>query len=258
MSQSALSHVAALWTDHLCRGEMVCNEKQPVGSSPAVCGAFVTASRYAVPMGAERRTSGRILFVAVAFEAGLGVAAVLAGLVLGYSPLGTFEWSGAALVSGLIATVPMLALFALCWRSDLTPVRRIRERLDELVPLLFGDRSLVTIALVSVAAGVGEELLFRGLLQGMLAGLLGAGPALLIASALFGLGHSITYGYVVLAGLIGAYLGSLWLMTGNLLVPITAHALYDFIAIVAMTRLGQDSSEPAISAESPPRYDEGD
>jgi membrane protease YdiL (CAAX protease family) len=38
--------------------------------------------------------------------------------------------------------------------------------------------------------------------------------------------------YLVLAGLIGLYLGGIWLATGNLLVPIIAHAMYDFVALV--------------------------
>jgi membrane protease YdiL (CAAX protease family) len=48
---------------------------------------------------------------------------------------------------------------------------------------------------------------------------------------LFGLLHPITPTYAVLAALMGAYLGGVWLASGNLLVPIVAHALYDFIAL---------------------------
>ena len=52
-----------------------------------------------------------------------------------------------------------------------------------------------------------------------------------MASLLFGIAHAITPAYLVLAALIGEYLGGLWLWTGNLLAPIIAHAGYDFIAL---------------------------
>jgi hypothetical protein len=35
----------------------------------------------------------------------------------------------------------------------------------------------------------------------------------------------------VLAAIVGIYLGAIWLLTGNLLVPIVAHAVYDFVAL---------------------------
>ena len=40
----------------------------------------------------------------------------------------------------------------------------------------------------------------------------------------------------MLAGLFGLYLGALWLLTGNLLVAIAAHAVYDFFALLYLVR----------------------
>jgi uncharacterized protein len=40
-----------------------------------------------------------------------------------------------------------------------------------------------------------------------------------------------------MAALMGAYLGWLWLLTGNLLTPIIAHAVYDLAALLVLTRL---------------------
>jgi uncharacterized protein len=48
--------------------------------------------------------------------------------------------------------------------------------------------------------------------------------------------HWITRTYALLAALVGLYLGGLWLWTGNLLVPIVAHALYDFVALIWILR----------------------
>ena len=38
-------------------------------------------------------------------------------------------------------------------------------------------------------------------------------------------------GIALLAGVVGLYLGGLYLLTGNLLVPIVVHALYDIVAL---------------------------
>jgi membrane protease YdiL (CAAX protease family) len=88
------------------------------------------------------------------------------------------------------------------------------------------------IVALALMAGVAEEALFRGLLQEGLAGPLGWLPALLLASALFGVVHWLTGLYALLAGAVGLYLGGLYLLTGNLLVPIVVHALYDVVALV--------------------------
>ena len=54
---------------------------------------------------------------------------------------------------------------------------------------------------------------------------------------MFGLAHSVTRTYAILATIIGLYFGWLWLATGNLLVPITTHAVYDFLALVYFVRI---------------------
>src|SRR5262249_38609530 len=99
-----------------------------------------------------------------------------------------------------------------------------------------GGCSLGELALISVAAGFGEEVLFRGLIQGELSERLGLGPALAISGTVFGLLHAITPGYVVLAGVMGAYLGWTWAASGSLVVPIVAHAVYDVLGLVVILR----------------------
>ena len=84
-------------------------------------------------------------------------------------------------------------------------------------------------------------MLFRGVLQeefaGWVHGSQGVVFGLLLASLLFGLLHCITPSYAPFAGLTGLYLGGLWLATHNLLVPIAAHGVYDFLALVYLTRV---------------------
>ena len=106
------------------------------------------------------------------------------------------------------------------------------QRIDRLVRQMFwqhmGHWKLWQFALIAALAGLGEELLFRGLLQLGLSTMLPVWLAVLTASVLFGLAHAATPTYCFLAFIISLYLGWLFVLTGNLLVPIAIHALYDF------------------------------
>jgi hypothetical protein len=90
---------------------------------------------------------------------------------------------------------------------------------------------------ISLMAGIGEEALFRGVIQTALAGRLPVWSAIAITAVLFGVVHWATAIYALLAGLIGAYLGLLYHLTDNLLAPIVTHALYDLAALSALARM---------------------
>jgi hypothetical protein len=184
----------------------------------------------------EPMPTSRLLTLAVLIEGGLGVLAWALGWVVGLSPGATLTWRSLDVGVGLAATMPMLVLFGVMARSRWRPLARIRRFLVRAVGMMFGSCSGLDLALIAAAAGIGEELLFRGLIQGALGRWLGAAPALIAASLVFGLAHLITPLYAVLATLLGAYLGALWLLTGNLLSPIAAHAAYDFLALVWLVR----------------------
>ena len=90
---------------------------------------------------------------------------------------------------------------------------------------------------MALLAGLGEETLFRGVIQPALAAHLPLAAAVATTGALFGLAHWITPTYALLAGLVGAYLGVLFVVSDNLLVPILAHALYDVVALALLVRV---------------------
>jgi membrane protease YdiL (CAAX protease family) len=190
----------------------------------------------------------KLLLLAVIFEGGLAVVALGLGWWLGRSPTAMIRWTARDFGLGAAAAVPMLAWLLVLIKRPLRPFARLVGVVDEfLVPLFRGCR-LAELAVISVLAGVGEEMLFRGVIQeavaGRLDGPLGVAVALVLASLLFGLAHAITPSYAVLAGLVGLYLGGLWIATGNLLVPITAHAVYDFLALVYLVKIrGEPQSE---------------
>jgi CAAX protease family protein len=175
-------------------------------------------------------------WLAILFEGALGVAAWLLGWALGQPALEKLRWSLADAALGAIATVPMLLVFFACLRWPVGPLRRIKQLSEEIIKPLFASCSVSDLALVALAAGLGEEMLFRGLLQAYLVHWLPIWPAIVIASVVFGLLHLITPTYAVLATLIGVYLGWLFVATDNLLAVVVAHAVYDFLALFYLLR----------------------
>jgi len=174
--------------------------------------------------------------VALVFELGLAVFAVVLGLLLSTDPLETVDVNLQGLLAGVLATLPLLVVFAITWKWPIGPFRSIRAKVETLLVPGLRTCSVAELALISIAAGVGEEFLFRGVVQGALTEPMGVISALLFASLVFGLAHAVTVSYAVLAGLMSVYLGWIWIETGNLVAPITCHALYDFVALWVLTR----------------------
>lgn len=178
---------------------------------------------------------------AIVFEGGLGLVAVGLGWLLGDPPAQRIQWTLEGSVYGLLATLPLVAAVWICLRSGWHPLRGIMEVLQEKVIPLFHGCPVWELAGIAAFAGFGEELLFRGLIQNWLGGLLpgeiGNYAGLIVTSILFGLLHWLTTTYAVLATSVGLYLGALWLATGNLLVPAVVHTLYDFWALVYLLRI---------------------
>ncbi|MFH1266819.1 MAG: CPBP family intramembrane glutamic endopeptidase, partial [Planctomycetota bacterium] len=177
-----------------------------------------------------------LVLIAVVFEGGLGVVALALGWLLGYPPLEAVCWTVPAAIWGTAAGLPMLVLLLATARVPVWPFSDLLRVVDELLVPLFRGCRVVDLAVISALAGWGEELLFRGVIQEAVAGWAG-GPwgvwvGLAVASVLFGLAHAITVSYFLLAALMGLYLGGLWIASDNLLVPIMAHAVYDFLALV--------------------------
>lgn len=177
-----------------------------------------------------------MLALALVFEGALGLVAWLLGKLLGQKPWADLHWDQNDALLGVAATLPMLALFVATVRWPVGPLTQIKEVSEQFIRPLFARCSILDLALISAAAGLGEELLFRGFLQASLEDRFGRLAGVGVASTVFGLLHFITPTYALYAGLVGSYLGLAWLWSGNLLVVIVAHALYDFLALVYLVR----------------------
>jgi membrane protease YdiL (CAAX protease family) len=192
-------------------------------------------SRRSIPDPGIARDSqfGRL---AVAGEAGLALLAVGLGRLLGMSPLAQVQPGWGSFLWGVLATPPLLLVLIWALKRPHGSLRRLVDFVvGQLGPILSG-RSTAELALLAVLAGVGEELLFRGVVQAGLARLVPNPLALLCASVFFGLAHFATSTYAVVAGLMGLYLGGLFLVQGSLLAPIVTHALYDLVALLLVVQ----------------------
>lgn len=91
---------------------------------------------------------------------------------------------------------------------------------------------LLNIIFVAALAGIGEELLFRGLVQRLLTRSYDRWAGILIAAALFSAMHLQFYGFFP-RFLLGIVLGILFAYSGSLWVAILAHFFYDAMLITA-------------------------
>ena len=120
----------------------------------------------------------------------------------------------------------VLNLVGLRHLPDYPAIRSLRVYFYGTVQPLFTKLRARDVLLISLAAGVGEELLFRGAIQSE------TGPV--VASVVFGLAHmgergAVTFGCWVM--LMGGLLGWLAVWTGGVWAPSVAHAVYDAAAL---------------------------
>ena len=177
----------------------------------------------------------RLLVLALLLEGALGGAAltwirlreapvelgpVLPGLAFGLA------------YAGFLVSVNYCLLRVL---PPIAPVQAVRRLYKRVLQPLFREATAVDILGISLAAGIGEELLFRGAFQSEF--------GIVLASAVFGLAHvggreSIVFGLWVFV--LGIGLGGLVPLSGGILAAVIAHVVYD---AAAMSYMRYDVSE---------------
>jgi len=187
----------------------------------------------------ENEKAGRevIIIFAVFFEAGLAPLSLFLGWLLGHPPLQRLSWSMWDAGLGVLAAVPLFLMFLAMLRWPVGPLLRVKKFCEyEVVPLL-ENSSWSEIGLISLSAGVGEEMLFRGVLQASFTQWLGLYLGVSLASLLFGLLHPISITYMVIIAILGLYLGAVFYGAGNVLTVMITHAVYDFAALGYLIRI---------------------
>lgn len=186
--------------------------------------------------------TGRTLRWNVVVSQGLVATIVLVGAWFTAVPWSAFGWHGvtgiqaSALGTSLLAGVALGAAIALgnvlLERVVDAPALRDAETVRKaLAPeSIAGWASLLFVVIPVIA--VSEELLFRGALVGALAVGFDLSPWVLVAisSLAFGAAHTAQGSIgVIVTTFFGAILGGAFVLTGDLLVVIVAHALVDVV-----------------------------
>lgn len=152
-------------------------------------------------------------------------------------------WLDAAL--GAVSAVALLGVWE-GGRRFFAGARLLEERLGELL----GRLQPAEAAALAILSGFGEEVFFRGAVQGSW--------GWLAATVLFALLHTGPgkefRAWTLFAALAGAALGGLMIWRGNLLAPVVAHALLNG---VNLARIGKREHSPATQNAPPGPTDSG-
>lgn len=210
----------------------------------AVFAAFLSASAVVAPLvtalvGANVLVEGsvawhvaRTVFQFAAFALAVGAFLyVTDNRRLVRARLPSVRESGLAVVGVLALLVGQFGLLALLSAAGLGPGENQVIATGRRDPTFFLFMIPVSLLLV----GPVEELLFRGVVQGVLRRAWGAAGAVLVASLVFGLVHYVgvngtpveRFAYVGVAAVLGCVLGYLYERTRNLVVPAVAHGGYN-------------------------------
>lgn len=171
------------------------------------------------------------------------------------SPMSTL----AATLCGILAVVLTLAFYIQVFyirRISRTPdgLDQLRQSMSgplHMLPRIPKERALWV--LLSITAGICEEVLYRGFMPAYLNHIFPSIPllvAIVIAAALFGVGHLYQKLAGVLGtGLMGLVFGLLYFFTGSLILPMIVHALFDlrllFIDVPALLSTPTEAPDTA-------------
>ncbi len=206
-------------------------------------------------MKSATEVNGKDLFVVgFVFE----LALVLIAAVIGFFATGSAfpfkftlfdpDWLAKGVGWGLAFTVPPAlfgALNASRFYRRIPPLERIYERLREMLGDGLVRMSTAELVLLAAAAGIGEEILFRGVLHPLLGNVAN--------SVIFGLLHAVTPTYFILAAVMSLYLGWVFQFSGdNVLAPIIVHWLYDVVGLIAIRqRIRRDQAAESSQQAAP-------
>ncbi len=170
------------------------------------------------------------------FEAGLAVVACIVGWLFDVNPFADLFFSETALINATFATLPLVLLFFAMQHLPLQSFSKIKRMLEESLGQSLLNSHWTDLLILACLAGFGEEVLFRGLMQSGFEQAWGFDIGLIASGVVFALAHAVTPLYAVLALLMSLYLGLSLDYDGerNLLTPMVIHALYDFVAFLAI------------------------
>ncbi len=173
----------------------------------------------------------RVLVAALATQAGLIAFAWWAAQLLDLPPSWGSPWRDAPIGCGVALALGVMNHRLLTRAPSNWVTDGVRDVYRETIVPLFRGLSPWGAILIGAAAGVGEEWVFRGILQPL--------AGLTAASLIFGLAHvgsvrMLPFG--VWAAVMGVIMGGLTVVTGGLTAPMVAHGVYDILALEYIRR----------------------
>ena len=194
------------------------------------------------------RSADSFFVSAISFEIAIGFGGLILGMLIGPEARllvpQWHEWTeiGSGIIWGTVAAIPMVVAAVVISALPLESIRALQELTERRLLPFFKELSWAQIALFALTAGVCEEVFFRGWLQCWLTGPIDPiapwQPQVVVGVVLggvaFGACHAMTPVYFALATLAGIFLGFLLVESSNLLIPITAHAVYDWVMLTIM------------------------
>ncbi len=155
--------------------------------------------------------------------------------------LAPYRPTAAHVALSAVMLVGAVALLRPTWRAQVASRER---RLYLVTPIDRADHLLW--AAISLGAGIGEELAYRGVMFGLVVRLTRSVPvAVGFCTIAFALGHALQgWRSAAVIGVFAAAFHGLVLLTGSLLPAMTVHVLYDVIAGFSYGRLARASGYP--------------
>ncbi|MDI9246052.1 CPBP family intramembrane glutamic endopeptidase [Marinobacter sp. CHS3-4] len=172
---------------------------------------------------------------ALGFQGSIAVVGALAVWLLGVDALTSQH--GWAVDAGLGIAGSLVTFVALSGLSRAAgPMQDLLSEHMRQLQSFANDYGWWVLAALSLLAGVGEELLFRGALQGWMTRHLNDAFAIVLAAMAFGLVHYLSFVYFLIATGLGLVLGIVYWLTDSLLLVMVWHGVYDMIALYALRR----------------------
>lgn len=183
----------------------------------------------------KRRKSGISPNAALLFQGGIGVIGLVAILLFSIPVLLVGPGVLPSLFYGALGAIVTYATLLLLTQVPGLFPENMERQMQGLYNFASSYSPAVLIVL-SLLAGVGEELLFRGAIQGWLMAKTDPVAGVLAASVLFGLVHYVSFTYFLVATGLGLILGAAYLFSESLALVMIWHALYDMIALFCLLR----------------------
>lgn len=176
---------------------------------------------------------------ALMFQASIAVVALGAIGLFGIE----VDTRGVSVVSAiLIGTVggvaTYLLLLLLTKVPGVFPPSALKQHSRDLFVFASGH-SWPTLIGLAALAGLGEELLFRAVIQGWLAAQTNVYVGVVAGAVLFGLAHWLSVTYFLVATMLGVLLGTVYAVSESILLAMVWHGVYDLTALVFLRQFPQ-------------------